>query len=115
MHELKTRFVKNLSEESGTGANGKEWRKQTFVTTSDGQFPVNVAFTIWGDKTDLVKNLKQGQEITVKFDVSSREYKDKWYSEIKAFAIEVHGTQAAQPAFSQPAANTAPVDDGLPF
>jgi len=115
MHEITTRFVKQLPEESGVSKSGTAWVKGGFLTTSDGQYPVNIAFSIWGDKTDLVKNLVTGTEIKVKFDVSSREYNGKYYHEIKAFAIEKVGQQQpAQQTFTQPEAQTLPGTD-LPF
>jgi len=115
--ELKTRFVKNLQDETGEGKNGT-WTKGTFVTTSDGQYPVTVAFTIWGEKTSLVKNLKTGQEILVKFDLSSREYNGRYFTEAKAFAIETAASAAAPavPVSSAPNPfDPAPVQDTLPF
>ena len=124
MHEITTRFVKQLPEESGVSKSGTTWVKGGFLTTSDGQYPVNIAFSVWGDKTDLVKNLVTGNEIKVKFDVSSREYNGKYYHEIKAFAIEKVGQQTTQPAaFEQPQASrtapaqfdAAPINDPLPF
>lgn len=117
MHEITTRFVKQLPEESGVSKSGTAWVKGGFLTTSDGQYPVNIAFSVWGDKTDLVKNLVTGNEIKVKFDVSSREYNGKYYHEVKAFSIEKVGQQQpAQQTFTEPAANqTAPVEDDLLF
>jgi hypothetical protein len=113
MPELKTTFVQNLPEERGQGKNG-EWVKNSFVTESTGQYPKKAAFTIWGDKSSLVKNLRPGQEITVKFDLESREYNGRWFTEAKAFAVETAAVVADQSS-REPMPNTAPVQDDLPF
>ena len=94
MSELKCNFIQNLPVETGTGKNG-QWVKNQFVTETTGQFPVKQCFAIWGDKSSMVANLKHGQEILVKFDLSSREYNGRWFTEAKAFAIETGAVQAA--------------------
>ena len=117
MSELKCNFIQNLPVETGTGKNG-QWVKNSFVTETTGQFPVKQCFAIWGDKSSLVANLKPGQEILVKFDLSAREYNGRWFTEAKAFAIETTAQTAApvqQQQTAQQTTSSAPVQDDLPF
>ncbi len=115
--EVKGRFVKYLPEESGVSKAGKEWKKNGFVIETDGNYSKTICFNIWGDRTALVTNLKVGEMITVKFDVESREYNGKYFSEIKAYAIELD--QPTQTNTPQAAYQAKPIPDepesDLPF
>lgn len=112
MPELKCNFVQHLPEERGQGKNG-EWVKNSFVTETSGQYPKKAVFTLWGDKSSLVKNLKQGEQITVKFDIESREYNGRWFTEAKAYAVETSAVVADQSS-RQPDPNQGG-GDPLPF
>ena len=45
---------------------------------------------IWGFKDDE-KILKVGANLKVDFDVESREYNGKWYTDVKAWKVEAVG------------------------
>ncbi len=72
--------------QTGQGKNG-EWRKQDFVIETQAQYPKKVCISVWGDKIDQ-SSLKEGQDVTVSFDVESREFNGKWYTDVKAWKIE---------------------------
>jgi len=77
-----------LPIETGQGANG-QWKKQFFILDfMDGNYPKKVSISAWGDKTDALKNLTAGSEVTVSFNVESREYNGRWYTDIKAWKID---------------------------
>ena len=60
-----------------TGTNqttGKEWKKQTAVLETEGQYPKKVAFDMFGDK---IKDLNVGDKVAVGIDIDSREYNGK--------------------------------------
>jgi len=77
-----------LPIEIGHGANG-QWKKQFFILDfMDGNYPKKVSISAWGDKTDALKNLTPGSEVTVSFNVESREYNGRWYTDIKAWKID---------------------------
>lgn len=124
--ELTGRLFQVMSEQSGTGKNG-EWRKQEFVIETAEQYPKKICFVAWGDLINTIKTFKEGDNLKVSFDVQSREYQGKWYTDVKAWKIENLGsTSVAQPTQNQPATNFAsepipqelltqdPTDD-LPF
>ena len=51
-----------------------------------GQYPKKVCISIWGDKLEGV-TLKQGQSYEISFDIESREYNGRWYTDVKAWKI----------------------------
>jgi len=136
--ELSGRLVTVLPEQTGNGRNGV-WKKQDFVIELAGPYPKKVCMTAWGDKADILLEVSTGDELKVSFDVESREYNGRWYTDLKAWKIEQATAPAGggqpqpqqqQPArnggqaparTSQPAANNAPFlggnddDNDLPF
>lgn len=139
--ELVGKLVKILPEVTGQGKNGP-WNKQEFVLeTLDTQYPKKVCMTAWGDKAADLKQFADGDMIKATFSPESREYNERWYTELRAYRIETgegassgndggnYAAPASRPAAapqqraaqpSQPAGmpfNTTFEDDGndLPF
>lgn len=88
--EISGKLVKLLPETTGQGKNGN-WIKQEFVIETTDQFPKKVMFAAWGDKVDLIRNLSEGQELKVSFNVESREYNNRWYTDLKVWKIDKGG------------------------
>ena len=97
---------------TGQGRNG-EWRKQEFIMEIPGKYPKQVCISLWGDKIDEAQ-LKEGEEIKAMIDVSSREYNNRWYTEVRSWKIERPGSQASPPDHQYVDA-PAQEDDDLPF
>ena len=117
--EIKGKIVKILPEQRGQGRNG-EWIKQEFVIETMDQFPKKACFSAWGDKTANVKQLLQGDEVTVGFNIESREYNERWYTDLRAWKITKGGSQQAASNNNIPplSENDIPPEDeneGLPF
>ena len=104
-----------LSLQSGTGKNGI-WKKQEFILETAGQVPKKVCFSLWGDKIDQF-NLKEGEEAEVMFDLESREYNNRWYTEAKAWKIVKKTPGQPPPATEEdyPLYDASLPEDGLPF
>ena len=81
-----------LKEQSGTGENG-EWRKQDFILETPGQYPRNICIGQWGDKIDEF-GVTAGETLTVHINLKSREYNDRWYTDVTAWRIEREGPEA---------------------
>ena len=118
--ELKAKLVQLLPLQTGTGKNG-EWKKQDIILETDGQYPKKVCISIWGDKIDNAK-LQVGNLLNVSFDIESREYQSRWYTDVKAWKIDVAGNapagQKPDPAMQDFPASpppAAPEKDDLPF
>lgn len=82
--EVKGRVIKILGITTGKGASA--WRKQEFVIETEGKYPKNVAMSVWGDKIEQF-NIKEGSRIVAEVDLESREYNNRWYTDVKAFKI----------------------------
>jgi len=92
-----------LQEQGGEGKNGNKWAKCDFVIETQEKYPKKVCLTAWNDLIGTVKGLSMDTEIKVSFDISSREYNGKWYTDVKAWKVEP-GSGGAAP--SAPARNT---------
>ena len=87
--ELTAKLIQLLPLQTGTGKNG-QWKKQDIIVETDGTYPKKVCISIWGDKINE-SVLKVGAQLTISFDVESREYNGKWYTDVKAWKIEAAG------------------------
>lgn len=118
--QLTARLINVLPLQTGNGKNG-QWRKQDIIVETDGQYPKKVCIAIWGDKINE-SQLQVGNQLKIEFDVESREFNGKWYTDCKAWKIELAGSSSsapsdwqADPIVEEPSMGvSAPVDD-LPF
>ena len=112
--ELKGRVFAICEMQTGVSKSGTEWKKQMAVIETDGQYPKKVAFDMFGDK---IVDLKVGQQVTVNFDIDSREWQGKWFSNINAWKVVVDGaeTQSAAPVSEPVSAPAMQASDDLPF
>lgn len=90
--ELEGRIVRKLSVQSGNSAKGT-WSKQEFIFEyQEGNFPSQVCMNVWGD--EKVKDLEKyqvGDKVKISFNLSSREYNGRWYTDVRAWRIEPAG------------------------
>ncbi|HSZ26538.1 MAG TPA: DUF3127 domain-containing protein [Cytophagaceae bacterium] len=85
--EISGKLYKILPEQTGSGKNGN-WVKQEFVIETQEQYPKKVCCSAWGDKVAILKNLSTGDQIKVSFNIESREYNERWYTDLRAWKIE---------------------------
>jgi hypothetical protein len=64
--------------------------KTGYSVETGEKFPKKICVSVWGDKIDA-KKLKPGNLLKIDFDVESREYNSRWYTDVKAWKIEVDG------------------------
>ncbi len=122
--ELEGRIVRKLNVQNGSSARGP-WSKQEFIFEyQEGNFPTQVCMNVWGE--DKVRDLARhndGDKVKVSFNLSSREYNGRWYTDVRAWRIE-----SAAPAASAPSQDPGPMppppmeepagtldEDDLPF
>lgn len=80
--------------ETGQTRNGKDWQKQGFaVKFKDGSYEKEAWFTLFGRA--VASCPVEGDEVNVHFNVSSREYNGRWYTELGAWKVEVMDTQTS--------------------
>ncbi|GAB3504719.1 DUF3127 domain-containing protein [Spirosoma knui] len=116
--ELVGKLIKVLPEVTGQGKNGP-WNKQEFVIeTLDSQYPKKVCMTAWGEKANDLKQFADGDTLKATFSAESREYNDRWYTELRAFRIELAegdgGPTAGAPSRPASAQSTRPAQQGQP-
>jgi hypothetical protein len=85
--DIKGSLVQILPLQKGTSKTGNEWSKQEFVIETEEQFPKKVCFTLFGDKVSLLNGLNTGDKVEVSFNLESREFNGKWYSNINAWKL----------------------------
>jgi hypothetical protein len=114
--QLTAKLVQLLALQTGEGKNGP-WKKQDIIVETDGTYPKKVCISIWGDKINE-SVLKVGNTLDIQFDVESREYNNRWYTDCKAWKIELAGSGSGtvQPMPDYDEINQlSPEADDLPF
>ncbi len=122
--EITGKLIQLLPEVSGESARGP-WVKGGFVIETDGDYPRKVAFVTFGEeRVAMAKNIPMGSPVQVTFNPESREFNERWYTDLRASRIQpfVPGQMpaaggyawqgatpaaAAQPTAAQPAAAPA--------
>ncbi|MDK2909421.1 MAG: hypothetical protein PWR20_988 [Bacteroidales bacterium] len=129
-HTINGKLVKVLEPQSGTSARGN-WKKQSFIIETIETYPKKICLIAWNERTEILKELTPGDELKISFSIESREYNERWYTDVRAYEItKVSGASAPiappteqyylseRPPIAQPDAspsNPAPIDDDLPF
>lgn len=111
---------------SGTSKAGKAFQKRDFVIETQGQYPKKICLQLFGDKVNECPNV--GEEVKVSFDIESREWNGKWFTQLNAWKVERPGVaqtaptppaqQGMQPAYPHPTPPPpapAQQSDDLPF
>jgi hypothetical protein len=116
--DITGKIIQLLPAQTGQGKNGA-WKKQEFVLETGDTYPKKVCIAVWGDKIDL-NSFKLGTAVDVSFDVESREYNGKWYTDVKAWKVNAarqkEGGQAAPASSASPVSyDDIPQGDDLPF
>ena len=125
--ELEGRIARKLPVQQGTSARGA-WAKQEFIFEyQEGNFPSQICMNVWGeDKVRDLEKYQVGDKVKISFNLSSREYNGRWYTDVRAWRIEPAGAAQPAPQHAQSAPAPAPMptaddmstplsDDDLPF
>jgi hypothetical protein len=102
-----------LPMQTGAGKNGP-WKKQDFIVETDGTYPKKICISVWGDKIDG-SILVPGKNLRIDFDVESREYNGRWYTDVKAWRIESADNAAADQEMPPYTDQLPPFDEESPF
>ena len=98
--ELEGTIRQKLGVQQGMSARGA-WSKQEFVLEyPDGNFTSQVCMLAFGqDKVQELDKYQVGDRVKVAFNIKSREYNGRWYTDILVWRISPAGTAApAAPA-----------------
>lgn len=110
--EITGKTIVVLPIESGTSKNGNAWQKQCFVVETNDLYPKKICFQLFGDR---IKDCpKVGEDVKVSFDIESREYNGRWYTQLSAWKVAMEiGTVSAAPA-AQGSQGTYPQQQAQP-
>ncbi len=130
--EFQGTVIKIMPETKGVSQRGEWQRQEVIFEVMDGQYSRKVAVTFFNKPTE-VQGLQIGTTYNVSVNIESREYNDRWYTDVRAWRVmpataapaevaqpvaQPAAQPVAQPAaqsYTQPAA--APIEevDDLPF
>ena len=107
--ELEGTLRQKLGVQQGTSARG-QWAKQEFILDyPDGNYTSQAVFTAFGqDKVAELDKYQVGNHIKVSFNIKSREYNGRWYTDLQVWRIAPAGQ-------AQPAASAQPVPPAPAF
>ena len=109
--EITGKLIQKLPVQSGVSTSGNNWSKAEFVIETVEQYPKKVCANLWGDRAKALDQFQIGSLITVSFDLESREYNGRWYTDVKAWRVDA-ATPAAVAGAPAPAPGYAPQQPG---
>jgi hypothetical protein len=114
--ELIGKLIKTLPVQSGTSARGT-WSKQDFILETQEQYPKKVCVSAWGERVNELSAVAEGDILKVSFNVESREFNERWYTDVRAWRIEKQqiGAPATSPVQAAPGAVPPPPSSEDPF
>ncbi len=107
--EIEGKIIVKLPLQSGTSKTGNQWSKQEYVLETMEAYPKKVKFDFFGDRANQYP-LEVGDTVRVSFDIESREFNGRWYTDIRGWKAEKIDPNAVQqaPAQAMPASAPAP-------
>lgn len=119
--EIRGKIIQVLPLMSGTSKAGNAWKKQEYVLETQDQYPRKVKFDFFGDRVEQFP-LAIGDDVIVSYDLESREFNGRWYTDVRAWKAEkataeqpgATGGFPAQPAAAAPGGFPAQPAGGFP-
>ena len=118
--EVSGKIIAVLAVASGEGKNGT-WSSQDYVLETSDQYPKKVCFNLFGDKIEQFP-MKIDDDVTVSFDIDSKEYNGRWFTNIRAWKVDKIGatgssttTGTRQSTEVAPSISKVDEEDQLPF
>lgn len=94
-----------LPVQTGTSKAGNQWQKQDFILETGGQYPRKVCICLFGDNVTKFP-LQVGQSVTASVNIESREFNNRWYTDVRAWNVvynaQQHGAPAPAPTATAP-------------
>ena len=115
--ELTGKLIQVLDPAEGEGKNGK-WKRQDFIIETQEDYPRKICISNWNDKVQL-GNLEPGAMLTVSVNIESREFKGRWYTDVKAWKLQQGDTDRLRQGSGESLPDPPPEEfdegDDLPF
>ncbi len=85
--DITGKLIRILPEQRGESARGP-WVRGGFVIETTETYPRQVAFTTFDeDRLAMINSLQLGALVTVAFSPESREYNERWYTDLRAINV----------------------------
>jgi len=122
MYEAKGKI--KLISETQTFPSGFS-KREFVVTTEDSKYPQDLKFEVVKDKTSVLDNYKEGQDVLVNFDIRGNEYNGKYYVNLSCWKLSGGSGGGADESSQEPSSQAEPsaaelrkeddFDDDIPF
>lgn len=107
--DFTAKLIQIMNPITGEGKNGP-WKRQEYIFETESQYPRKICVSVWGDRGISDPSIMQvGNVLTVSFDLESREFNGRWYTDVRAWKIAL---PLAAPAGAYPPAGTYPAPGG---
>ncbi|MDR0995294.1 MAG: DUF3127 domain-containing protein [Tannerella sp.] len=103
--DITGKIIALLPAKSGSGRNGNEWKVQEYVLETHDQYPKKICFEVYGADKISQFNIREGEELTVYFDIESREWNGRWFTRLRAWKVERGGGRSSAPDYPAPPAD----------
>jgi hypothetical protein len=100
------RVVKKMPVQNGESARGP-WKKQEVIIETNEQYPKKIAISCWGERVDEIARYQEGDVLTAHISIESREYNDRWYTDVRAWRLEAFGSTPPPSAPTNPPSNSS--------
>ena len=99
--DFEGKVLEILPPVTGQSARGT-WERQTVVFEQPNkQYGKELAVTFM-NKAQEVANLRVGENYIVSFDIESRNYQGRWYTDVRAWRVQPVQSQAQPPVQDMP-------------
>ena len=99
--DFEGKVLEILPPVTGQSARGT-WERQTVIfEQANKQYGKEIAVTFMNKGQD-VSALRVGESYTVSFDIESRKYNERWYTDVRAWRVQALQPQAQPPMQDMP-------------
>ena len=86
--ELTGKIIAVMEAKNGISQRtGNLWMTQEYVIEVPGTDPKRCMFSVFGEDRIKQFNIQMGEDLTVQFDIDSREVKGRWYNDIRVYNV----------------------------
>ena len=105
--EIEGIIIMDLPMQEGVSKAGNPWKKKEWVLETTGDYPRKVKFDFFGERA-VTNHLEVGKRYQISYDIESREFNGRWYTDIRAYASRALDGSAPASSTAAPAATAAP-------
>jgi hypothetical protein len=81
--------ILEIGTETANEIGGNTWKKNEFVIQTDEKYPKTIHINVWGDNLLWLSRCNVGDFVTAMINISSKKSKDKWFTEVVAWRIDI--------------------------